>query len=373
MKKIVITHIINDKKFLASPIEQFTVFNNTYNYFCCLDSKSKTEEISYELYSVINVKTEKDLQKKIHETKCDILVMHSYFISPLLLYRFRKKKILWISWGYDIYTNKLLKFIDFNKISVPFYKYKTQQWWAKNVLLKDVVKCLLNLPKTLFNKFFMLKKIDYISTVIPIEYSMLRLTLGLDINHFDFRYINNKKITNSISKLGNDILLGNSADPSNNHFDLLAILAKNKVKNKLVLPMSYGNLKYRDSVIKYGLSKKIEAFEPLTDFMAYDEYRKKLLNCSYLVMGHLRQQAMGNIFLGFQLGMKVFLFEESIVYKYLKECGFIIYAIESINFNSFTNPLSMEDKRTNLDLYNEILNKDKYNKEFENSFNTLVK
>ena len=81
--------------------------------------------------------------------------------------------------------------------------------------------------------------------------------------------------------------------------------------------------------------------------MPRDEYFKLIDNCSYAVFGVMRQQAMGNIYHCLCQGVKVFLYRDSLVYRFLKEWGYVVFAIEDIDEYSFSTPLNLKELEMN--------------------------
>ena len=63
-------------------------------------------------------------------------------------------------------------------------------------------------------------------------------------------------------------------------------------------------------------------------FMPFEEYNSIIKSCSIAIFAHERQQALGNILMCLWNGCKVFLSKNSIVYKYLKSLGTVIYSIQ---------------------------------------------
>ena len=105
-------------------------------------------------------------------------------------------------------------------------------------------------------------------------------------------------------------------------------------------------------------------FVAITDFLSYSEYTKIVQECSVVVMGHIRQQAMGSIYTSIWLGCKVFLYEDSIAYKYLKRLGFLIFTIEKdLTKKGIERTLSNAEKLYNRKKYLEYHSKEKH---FEN-------
>ena len=81
--------------------------------------------------------------------------------------------------------------------------------------------------------------------------------------------------------------------------------------------------------------------------MALNDYYALMDTYSYAVYGVIRQQAMGNIFGCLAKGIKVFLYRDSLVYKFLKEDGFVVFAIEDMDGSSFMKPLALTEIEQN--------------------------
>lgn len=149
-----------------------------------------------------------------------------------------------------------------------------------------------------------------------------------------------KKQTDNIS-----ILLGNSANVANNHFDAFEVLRT--LKNVTILcPLSYGANKTEvDAIIAKGKQIFNERFVPITEYMTRDEYVGFLNTVDIVFMYHNRQQAFGNICTGLSLGKPVFLKKTNSVKGYLDAMGILTYDVDTI---------------TNLKLY-EIISQSKAN------------
>jgi len=92
----------------------------------------------------------------------------------------------------------------------------------------------------------------------------------------------------------------------------------------------------------------------LEDFMSFDEYLMTISTCSFVVMPHKRQQGLGNIIVLMNLGAKIFLDKENLLYDYLKKQGFIIFTLEDINEHNFNNKLTEQQIINNRNLLFEI-------------------
>lgn len=113
------------------------------------------------------------------------------------------------------------------------------------------------------------------------------------------------------------IQIGNSATPTNNHFSIMQKIAKFKEENiKIYVPLSYGDIKYRDEVINYGQELFGEKFVAVTDYMDEYEYYKFMNQMDIGLFGMKRQQALGNIWALLYLGKKVYLRKDSVLEHY---------------------------------------------------------
>lgn len=133
---------------------------------------------------------------------------------------------------------------------------------------------------------------------------------------------------NSLRVRGRDILLGNSASPTNNHLEAFDILKNQNLDGrKIFTPLSYGRKRYAKAIIKEGKKIFRDNFEALTTFLPLEEYNKIISRCGIVIMNHYRPQAMGNIIASLYMGAKVFLHNTD-AYQYLKGLGCNIFLIE---------------------------------------------
>lgn len=54
---------------------------------------------------------------------------------------------------------------------------------------------------------------------------------------------------------GENILVGNSATPTNNHIEIFRILSRLRLpeSSKIVVPLSYGDVHYREKIVELGI------------------------------------------------------------------------------------------------------------------------
>ncbi|MEH0769633.1 TDP-N-acetylfucosamine:lipid II N-acetylfucosaminyltransferase [Vibrio alginolyticus] len=254
--------------------------------------------------------------------------------------------ILWIGWGYDYYdliepdeeSLLMTKTIDFkNKLS-------SKKAYKINVFESSFFDIKVRLV-SIFKKYFFssdkVEAINNISYFIPVlknEFELVHNSVRKLEKHKKFPEIldwNYSTIEDDLAKnligktvTGERILFGNSATYTNNHLDLVNILEK--TDKKIVCPLSYGDKVYRVHLVDEFKKRFGERFIPLIDFMELEVYLEHLQQCSFVLMNHVRQQAVGNIITMIYLGAKVFLNESNPTYEFFVEKGVYVYSIEEL-------------------------------------------
>lgn len=132
----------------------------------------------------------------------------------------------------------------------------------------------------------------------------------------------------NLRSVGNDMLFGNSASPTNNHLEGFELLKKLDLKERTIFtPLSYGEPQYSKAIISHGKALFPDNFKPLTSFLPLEEYNQILSRCGIVIMNHHRPQAMGNIIASLYMGAKVFM-NNTDAYQYLKQLGCTVFLIE---------------------------------------------
>lgn len=149
-------------------------------------------------------------------------------------------------------------------------------------------------------------------------------------------------------ELGPDILLGNSATITNNHFDVLERLARLDLDGRRVyVPLSYGDPELAREVITRGRSLLGDAFEPLEELLPYDEYKKLIARCGIVIMGHRRQQAVGNIGAALWNGAQVVLDELNPLSAFLTRGGAQLTPLSQLESQGLTGAQKHTVRETN--------------------------
>lgn len=141
-----------------------------------------------------------------------------------------------------------------------------------------------------------------------------------------------------------NIQIGNSADPSNNHFEILEWLLPFRDHNiAIYAPLSYGDQNYAQSLIKAAETHFGDKFKPIIDFMPFDGYLEFLDKIDIAIFNHRRQQGMGNIITLLGLGKKVYLRNDVTPWNTFERIGVKVYDVSCID----PNPIDDVIKRRN--------------------------
>ena len=86
--------------------------------------------------------------------------------------------------------------------------------------------------------------------------------------------------------------------------------------------------------------------------LPFEEYKKMIAGCTHAIFGMIRQSGLGNIYLCFKKGIKVFFFKDSMLYKQFKADGYHVFSIEDeLNDVSIQEPLAYNQALNNYNIY----------------------
>ena len=335
-----VLHLVFDDKFIDRAIFQFEkALPGQHNYL--LDIPKSDYQIKYVKQHIdkvcLAVRGSKDYLSKIKEAGAEVVILHSmsYYYAHIVNTLLSDKKVIWIFWGGEVY-DYLKEFRNNN------FKRKTRSLASRYLLHKNLRNWLrpfffkLKNPSKVWNfsKYEAFSKIDGLALAHKDEFKTLSTTLNFTTQLHWFTYYSIEHlISDDVQNMtvnGDNILIGNSATPSNNHLDILfRIKEEISIDNrKLILPLSYGENWYRKKIQNTGTSLFPNNLQVLADFMPLSEYNKVVFSCSVVIMNHLRQQAVGNLIVSFWIGAKVFLDESNPLFAYFKGLGLIVFSIQ---------------------------------------------
>ena len=270
---------------------------------CSNDRKSQLSHYTKVLKTMYKV------DKIILHSLFDLKVIQILFYNPWLL-----NKCYWVIWGADLYNYKL---------SQRNWKWQILEFFRRPVI----------------------KNMGHLVTYIPGDVELARKWYGAKGKYHEcLMYLSNTYKALDVPSTQTDtinIQIGNSADSSNNHIEVLEKLLPFKDENiKIYAPLSYGDKLHAKKVIAKGKDLFGDKFTALTDFMPFEEYLQFLGTIDIAIFNHKRQQAMGNTITLLGLGKTVFIRSDTTQWQFFKEKNIEIY--DSINLASL-------DKKEHLD------------------------
>ncbi len=343
-----VVHIVPDAIFIDSVISFFDEIANDNLFYCIVKNRQYELKLIKKKNRIILILENELLSVFDDKDNYDVVYFHSL---PVNLYKYvieipNGKKVVWSSWGFDIYCSDgmfpQICNIDLYKPITKSYIYpnirKSYIKIAKQILKKIILPVRCYSEKRQYNKKRknaidlqrqVLSRIDYCSTILDVEFDIIKRYPCFNAKILPSPYvdrIDNRSIAAMNSECMEYILLGNSADPSNNHLDLISLLNKRHIKDKIYVPLAYGDAKNREYLI--NILSDDENYIIQDNFMPRDEYMNVIRDAKVVVMGHLRQQALGNIINSLLYGHKVFLYEDSIAYKFFVSKGVYVFSID---------------------------------------------
>lgn len=230
------------------------------------------------------------------------------------------KKSYWAIWGTDLYEYM-------NREQNP--KWQTKIMYKANDFVKGSMA-------------------GYI-THIKGDYGLAQKWFGAKGQYYDcFLYLSNLYKDISIKEVEKEdlyIQIGNSADPSNNHKDILDNLLPYKTKNiKIYCPLSYGDERWAKEIKEYGEKLYGSKFIPMMDFLSFDEYCQFNSNIDIAIFAHNRQQAVGNIISLLGMGKTVYLRKTVTTASMLDDLD--VAYLDFDKFNSI-NKISIQQSESN--------------------------
>lgn len=243
-------------------------------------------------------------------------LVFALFLQPWLL-----KKCYWIITGGDLY----------------FYELREKTFKS-------------NLYETI--RAFVIKRIGHFITQMVGDVDLVRKWYNAKGHHHEsFVYQSNLYYDYNIAlKKSNsiNILVGNSANPTNNHqqiFDKL-IPFKNKNKNiHIFCPLSYGGDANGFKISNMGKELFGDKFTPLLEFMPFEKYLELLGEIDIAIFAHERQQAAGNMVTLLGLGKKIYLSKNVTPWRLFEKLGLSVFDVNTIDLDLLTKEQATRNKK----------------------------
>jgi len=354
-----IIHIFNDDKFVdaAISIMEFSRPNES-EYYVVKNDENDFNYVKSAIVKRLKLTLDKDyidFIQELKDKKSQVVFLHALDFCKQKMVLLLPEKIVkvWLIWGYDLYGNwqlfsdklyekKTIEALDIRKppLKIQLINNSFSFWLFDKTIKKKIWlpnKIFNILKSNFYNHFYKAaEKIDIVIPVIKDEYAFIKkLKLQAKLGTFSYGTLEDLLKGNAVENVldKNNILIGNSANPSNNHLDVFDKLRDfNFTNRKVFVPLSYGGTdEYKEKVIVSGREIFGDSFVPLLDFMSLDKYNEILSNCGFVVFNHIRQQGVGNIVSIGHLGAKLFLNHKSPVLNYFSKLGMKIFDINTIS------------------------------------------
>ncbi|NNE15812.1 MAG: TDP-N-acetylfucosamine:lipid II N-acetylfucosaminyltransferase [Saprospiraceae bacterium] len=367
-----IVHICKDEKFIQIAKHQFNKVYNQRNlyYIIVKDTSQSPKHVTVDQQTIlIDYNDLHHISKKYSDNT--VFIFHSItnnlitFIDAIS----KENRLIWMFFGMEIYNDEsfyprkqLLAPITFGLFpsKKPGFTYQ-----LKNAFRPYVRIIKLNLPLSIkekkikaFNRF------DNIGILHREDYlNIIKLGRIKKSTHFEFTYYPLELIVDVNEGIITDkrnILIGNSGHISNNHIDVFSKLSNFRLKNKIVIPLSYGDTNYIKKVKENAAFQISSQVEFLENFLSLEEYNQILKKVSVFILYARRQQGVGNIIALLWHGAKVFLSKENTFYHYLKRLGVIVFRYEDeLSELSINQELSLDEIRNNREILFTHLNEER--------------
>ncbi|MFQ1832916.1 TDP-N-acetylfucosamine:lipid II N-acetylfucosaminyltransferase [Aeromonas veronii] len=280
-----ILHLASLDKFIPGFIDIIHQYfsNESHTVITFGDIKKYPYKETNEIFNLPRINSLRVLFKIITQLKrADQIILHGlfspYLVAILCFMPWLHNKCQWVIWGGDLY---------YHELSVRNLRYFIIEFFRK----------------------FLINRLDGFITYVEGDYHKAQQWYNAKGQRYDcLMYKSNtynggdldvaeltKKYADSDTKIS--LLVGNSADATNNHqriFDKLVKLDVDKHVDKIYCPLSYGDSAYAKHIKQLGEEMFGDKFHALMDFMSLDKYNQILDEVDIAVFAHNRQQAMGN-------------------------------------------------------------------------------
>lgn len=314
-------HIIFDSEYAAAFNKMISSSFHLEEHFFLIYGRStmgKENNFSYANSLRINSLSDENIVRLLNASSG--IIIHGLFFNGLVDFLYSNQYLLnktgWVIWGGDLYQYREAGSKDF-----PLSLEVKRRAIIEKFSMIFAPEGDYELAKQVYNTR---------ASFLPVIYPPL-----LDYSFLD-KLRNIKKTSDEVV-----IQVGNSASRSNQHIEALRMLGKFKDENvRIICPLVYGDLVYREEVIECGKAIFADKFFPITGYLSPEEYSKLIAVVDIGIMNHNRQEALGNIHALLYLGKKVYIKKEVSTFQYFLDKGIKLNDIDDIysyNFDQFCN------------------------------------
>jgi dTDP-N-acetylfucosamine:lipid II N-acetylfucosaminyltransferase len=245
----------------------------------------------------------------------DLVVFHGFFygIWHYLLFlawpsRFLKKSV-WTIWGADLYAYKNRPRGGRSRLTEVLRKKVIPRFGHGTSLVPgdlDIAAQVYGFAGTRFGAFY----------PNPVDYSLAQNA--------------SRKPSAGEDKV-RVVMVGNSADPTNQHIAVLHSLHKIWDGSFDVhLPLAYGKPDYADQVAKVAVSLFDKHAQVQRDFLGPNEYSDVLRSVDVAIYNHNRQQGLGNILFLLAAGKTVYIRSDTTTFDFFQANQIEVFSTERL-------------------------------------------
>jgi len=310
-----IVHVCPSDKFIPAFIDfvRSQTNNSDHRFFIQLDAEKRVDmPTGDDIVSLDSVTASLEMMNAMkHAEK---IILHSLWVydaNRILLENLKwLKRCYWNMWGGDFYNPE-------------------NQPSGTHTLIKNMGYCL---------------------TDVDGDYELARQWYDTQATHLRcMGYPSNVFSDSVVEREESDclrILVGNSADPSNNHLGVLPRLAQFiNQPVEIFAPLSYGDKTYAAQVCEWGETLLADQFKPMHEVLPLEKYQRFMESIDIAVFNHNRQQALGNIIPLIGMGKKVFMQSDTAHARRLSEQGISIFPIEKLSSERLSSDIATENNR----------------------------
>ena len=348
-----IIHLVLDDKFIDAAIREFEVVRPQVNEYFILDARPP---FRYLRDARIRTVSKDGWAARMSQGDVAAVVLHGLptHHHPLLHDVPEACRVIWLGWGYDYYG--LLNDAFPDGLFLPATRHVVSRMRARAAhhvpgrLDTSELSVGRPYPKPSLSERQVLQRVDYISA-LPQEYRMVRRHqpwFRAELLPWFYLTLEDDLVTTPTMDRapGRNILVGNSATPTNNHLEAFERLRQlgDLEGRSIVVPLNYGDTKYADMVATVGRDMFGDALFAVREFMPNHEYVALLQSCSMVVMNHVRQQAIGNLLIAGLHGARLFLNRRNPAGRWLEAQGVLVGDIDALT----TEPLTATQRAANI-------------------------
>ena len=315
-----------------------------------------------------NLKYIKSIEKYLEIGK--YIVIHGLKYKERQILRIKDRfasRIIWCVWGSDLYPSP--KYEAYTRIK------KTIKYTLRLITGEPIVKLLVNKKIGKFKAIFFGFPGDkyIINDRFGDEIKIYNALYPIGVFSSDIeKILGDKEGLICENKVGyKKLMLGHSAFPFLKHKKWLEILRNYNKKLELHLPLSYGDKKYADSIERKCVTQQGDNIHIVRNLMTTEEYVKYLNGIDWAVFDFNHQAAFGNMILLFYLKKRVYLPEDSIMFKTFRDMGLKVF-----NLNRLLDDLQEtninDDLSVNYVYAKNLIDKNNIIEQWKNAFDRVL-